>query len=83
MLGPLPRFYRVVVSTCALAAFIGLGAWLTSMLPVPALTAPTLTLTGAGFGAALGLVAVLLFLHDFDHPHSRENRVRVLGNHRR
>jgi ABC-type Fe3+-siderophore transport system permease subunit len=71
VLGPLPRLYRIIVSICALAAFIGFGAWLTAALPGP-LLAPA----GAGIGAALGLCAVLLLLHDFERPRRQEHRIR-------
>lgn len=60
MLGPLPILYRVIVSVCALLAFIGLGAWLALALPVP------LAGAGAGIGAGIGVVAVLLLVHDFE-----------------
>jgi hypothetical protein len=73
VLGPLPTIYRIIVSVCALAACAGLGAWLTSRLPGSFL-APT----GAGIGAAIGVVAVLLLLHDSDHD--RQRRVHVSGD---
>lgn len=64
MLGPLPTKYRLVVSLCALVAFIGVGAWFSYSLH-----GPVLATTGAGVGAALGAVATLLLLHDFRaHP---------------
>lgn len=69
MLGPLPTLYRVVVSVCALAAFVGFGAWLTHTLP-----GPFLALAGAGMGAGIGVVVVLALLHDSEQ---RSNRVRI------
>lgn len=62
MLEPLPTLYRVIVSTCALLACVGLGAWLAFTLPVPLLAT-----AGAGIGAGIGMVAVLLLTHDFRH----------------
>lgn len=72
MLGPLPAIYRVIVSAIALLAFVGCGAWLTSLLP-----GPFLALAGAGIGAGIGAVVVLLLLHDFEHPHGQAHRVRI------
>jgi hypothetical protein len=72
MLGPLPKIYRVIVSVCALAACVGLGAWIGTFLTVPVLAG-----TGAAVGAAIGLVAVALLLHDFPAPRPRPNRVHV------
>lgn len=71
MLGPLPTIYRVLVTVSAVLAFMGLGAWLSYMLPGPFL-APA----GAGIGAGIGVVAVLLLLHDFEHQH-QERPVRA------
>lgn len=76
MLGPLPKVYRVVVSVCALVAFVGLGAWIGYFLPVAAVAG-----TGAGVGAAVGMLAVMLLLHDFDARHPRAHRVHA-RNHR-
>ena len=71
MLGPLPTLYRVVVCACALAAFVGFGAWLTHTLPGPFL-APA----GAGMGAGIGVAAALALLHDSGH-HGHRNRIRI------
>lgn len=71
MLGPLPTLYRVIVSVCALLAFVGLGAWLAVTLPVPLLAS-----AGAGIGAGIGAVAVLLLVHDFEQ-HRTAHRVRL------
>ncbi len=59
MLGPLPLLHRWLVCALALLACVGAGAWLAATLPGPVVAA-----TGAGIGAALGLVVVLLVLHD-------------------
>ncbi|MGZ8743916.1 MAG: hypothetical protein ACXWXO_13445 [Nocardioides sp.] len=63
MLGPLPTFYRVIVSVCALVSFIGIGAWLGHLLPETVLAS-----VGTGIGAGLGVVAIMLLVHDFAHP---------------
>ena len=66
MLGPLPTFYRVIVSVCALVSFIGIGAWLGYLLPETALAS-----VGTGIGAGLGVVAIVLLVHDSGHPRPR------------
>ena len=63
MLGPLPPLYRWIVCLLALVACIGVGAWLAFTLPVPVLAT-----SGAAIGAALGVVLVILVLHDGDGP---------------
>ena len=65
MLGPLPPLHRWVVCALALLACIGLGAWLAFTLPVPLIAT-----AGAGIGAALGCVLVVLVLHE-GHAHPR------------
>lgn len=72
MLGPLPTMYRVLVAVSTVLACMGIGAWLTYMLPGP-LLAPT----GAGLGAGIGMVVVLVLLHDFENPHQEPRRVRL------
>jgi hypothetical protein len=72
VLGPLPPIYRIIVSTCVLVAFVGVGAWLTYTLPGPFL-APA----GAGIGAGIGMVVVLLVLHDFHARAERGRHVQV------
>lgn len=70
MLGPLPPLHRWVVCALALLACIGLGAWLAFTLPIPLLAT-----AGAGIGAALGCVVVMLLLHDGDgHPPTARGR---------
>jgi hypothetical protein len=59
VLGPLPPLHRWIVCALALVTCIGVGAWLAFTLPVPVLAG-----SGAVVGAALGLVVVLLLLHD-------------------
>jgi sterol desaturase/sphingolipid hydroxylase (fatty acid hydroxylase superfamily) len=79
MLGPLPTIYRVVVSVCALLAFIGLGVWVSLMLP-ESFVAPM----GAGVGAGIGVVVVLLLLADLEHrrpSHRAAHRVRIRSHH--
>lgn len=74
MLGPLPPLHRWVVCVLALLACIGLGAWLAFTLPVPLIAT-----AGAGIGAALGCLLVVLVLHDGDaHPRTtaRTRRTR-------
>ena len=59
MLGPLPTFYRVVVSVCAILSFAGIGAWLGYVTP-EALPAGL----GTGVGLGLGAVAAMLLLRE-------------------
>jgi len=63
VLGPLPPLHRWVVTTLALVACIGVGAWLGSTLPVAMLAQ-----TGATIGALAGAVVVLLLLHEPSSP---------------
>lgn len=72
MLGPLPTLYRVIVATIALLAFVGIGVWITLVLPesfVPHM--------GASLGAGIGAIAVLLLLHDTHHPHGPASGLRI------
>lgn len=66
MLGPLPTFYRVVVSVCALLSFVGIGAWLSFLM-----SGTFVASVGTGLGLGLGVVAVLLLLHDSEHTRPR------------
>lgn len=70
MLGPLPTLYRVIVSAFAFLAFVGLGVWLAWLMPESALAS-----AGTSLGAGLGIVVVLLLLHDArdrgDHGRAR------------
>lgn len=76
MLGPLPTFYRVVVSVCALLSFVGIGAWLSFLMPGTFVAS-----IGAGVGLGLGAIAVLLLLHVPQHPAERRVRVRPHRHH--
>lgn len=71
MLGPLPTLYRVIVCLCAFGASVGLGVWAAWLLPGSALAE-----IGSGVGAALGIIVVLLLLHD-PHDPGQQTRVRV------
>ena len=61
--GSAPPALPLLVSLLALVACIGAGAWLAFTLPVPVLAT-----SGAAIGAALGVVLVILVLHDGDGP---------------
>ena len=76
MLGPLPTFYRVVVSVCALLSFVGIGAWLSFLMPGTFVAS-----IGAGLGLGLGVIAVLLLLHVPQHPGEHRVRVRSHRHH--
>lgn len=71
MLGPLPPLHRVIVAMCALAVCLGLGAWLTLVLPDPLLAR-----AGVGLSAALGVIAVVVLLGEPPQPHARRVRAR-------
>ncbi len=70
MLGPLPPLYRWIVCVLALVASIGVGAWLAFTLPIPFIAT-----SGAVIGAVLGVVLVMLVLHDGGAP-ARTRRTR-------
>jgi hypothetical protein len=55
---------------CALLSFVGIGAWLSFLMP-----GTFVPLIGAGLGLGLGVIAVLLLLHV--PRHSTQHRVRV------
>jgi len=76
VLGPLPTFYRVVVSVCALLSFVGIGAWLSFLMPGTFVAS-----IGAGLGLGLGAIAVLLLLHVPQHHGQRQVRVRSHRHH--
>ena len=75
MLGPLPTYYRVVVSACALLSFVGIGAWLGYLMPDTVLAS-----VGTGIGAGLGVAAILLLLHD-PEQHAQPHRARFPRHH--
>ena len=76
MLGPLPTFYRVVVSVCALLSFVGIGAWLSFLMPGTFVAS-----IGAGLGLGLGAIAVLLLLHVPQNSGGHGVRVRSHRHH--
>ena len=69
MFGPVPSKYRFIVWLCGLAVFAGIATWISPALPLPA---ASMVLAGL----SLGVVAVLLFLHDFEHPQPTRARSR-------
>ncbi len=66
MLGPLPALHRIVLVLSALAVFIGLGVLL-GVMPEVALNVRI----GLIAGAATGLAAAFVIVHDF---HQRERQ---------
>jgi hypothetical protein len=76
VLGPLPTFYRVVVSVCALLSFVGIGAWLGFLMPDTFVAS-----VGTGLGLGLGVIAVLLLLDDRQDHGSHGLRVRSHRHH--
>lgn len=76
MLGPLPTFYRVVVSVCALLSFVGIGAWLSYLMP--GTFAASL---GTGLGLGLGVIVVLLLVHDSEQRGPHDARIRSPRHH--
>ena len=70
MLGPLPKFYRVVVALAALLIFVGVGAWAAFMLPYPILIS-----AGASVGLGVGAVCAYLLVHQ-SHTSAQPHRVR-------
>ncbi len=75
MLGPLPKLYRVAVSTVVMLVFIVGGAWAAFVLPYPILLS-----AGASIGLGLGAVAAYLLIHQSHtvaQPHHlRRHRLR-------
>ncbi len=70
MLGPLPKFYRVVVALAAVLLFVGGGAWAAFMLPYPILIS-----AGASVGLGLGAVCAYLLVHQ-SHASAQPYRAR-------
>ncbi|GAB2880052.1 hypothetical protein [Nocardioides pacificus] len=66
MLGPLPHLYRIALVVAAVTVFLAVGAWVAQFTPIPLLAS-----VGAGVGAAAGLVAAYLLVHDFSHQGHR------------
>ena len=71
MLGPLPPLHRWIVCSLVLLVCVGLGAWLAWTLPIP-LVAPM----GACVGAALGVLRMVLLVHD-GSPRARDRSRRT------
>jgi len=70
VLGPLPKFYRVVVALAAVLLFVGGGAWAAFMLPYPILVS-----AGASVGLGIGAVCAYLLVHQF-HASPQPHRAR-------
>ena len=70
MLGPLPKFYRVVVALAAVLLFVGAGVWAAFMLPYPILIS-----AGASVGLGLGAVCAYLLVHQ-SHASAQPHRAR-------
>jgi hypothetical protein len=58
VLGPLPKLYRVAVSTVVMIVFIVGGAWAAFVLPYPILLS-----AGASVGLGVGAIAAYLLIH--------------------
>lgn len=58
MFGPLPQLHRLFFVSVALLVCVGAGAWLAYMTPIPLMWT-----TGALLGAALGVVATFVLVH--------------------
>jgi hypothetical protein len=71
VLGPLPTFYKALVSLVAFGAFVGLGSWAAWLRPDS-----TIAEIGTSLGVGLGVATVLLLLID-PGQHDRDPRVRV------
>lgn len=65
MLGPLPALHKFVLVLSALVVCIGIGLWLGAMPEVPLNVR-----LGLVAGAATGLAAAFVLVHDF-HKHPR------------
>lgn len=70
MLGPLPPFYRVVVTLAALIVFVLGGVWATFVVPYPLLVT-----AGASVGLAVGAGCAYLLVHQH-HPAAQPHHVR-------
>lgn len=75
MLGPLPKLYRVTVSTVVLLVFVAGGTWAAFMIPHPILLS-----AGASVGLGVGAVAAYLLIHQSrtaaQPQHARHRRLR-------
>lgn len=72
MLGPLPTLHRYVLVLAALVVCLGIGLWFGAMPEIP------LNLrVGLLAGAATGVAAAFVLVHDFHHrQQARTARVR-------
>lgn len=61
MFGPLPRLYQAALIAAAILFFVVAGLWLAEITVVPAAAA------GLAIGAAAGVIAAYLLVHDFHH----------------
>lgn len=71
MFGPLPYLHRLLLVLAALGVFIGIGAWLGLMTPVPMGVR-----VGVLCGVGAGLAAAFTLVHDFHHHPTHAGRVR-------
>ncbi|MBD3913352.1 hypothetical protein [Nocardioides hwasunensis] len=71
MLGPLPTLHRFVLVLAALVVCVGIGFWFGAMPTMPF----TLRL-GLIAGAAAGVMAGFVLVHDFHHRQVGTTRVR-------
>ncbi|MCW2766399.1 MAG: hypothetical protein JWO11_2358 [Nocardioides sp.] len=62
MLAPLPRLYRDIVVVTVLIIGVASGIWITQATSLSAVAG-----AGALFGAAAGLIAAYVVVHDFSH----------------
>jgi hypothetical protein len=71
MLGPLPALHRLVLVLAALVVCVGIGLWL-GAVPEIALNLRV----GLVAGAAAGVAAAFVLVHDFHQQRGRTARVR-------
>lgn len=71
MLGPLPSLHRIVLVLSAVAVCVGIGVWL-GMMPEVALNVRL----GLIAGAATGLAAAFVLVHDFEQRERQQARAR-------
>ena len=71
MLGPLPSLHRIVLVISAVAVCVGIGVWL-GMMPEVALNVRL----GLIAGAATGLAAAFVLVHDFEQRERRQAPAR-------
>lgn len=71
MLGPLPSLHRIVLVLSAVAVCVGIGVWLGTM-PEVALNVRL----GLIAGAATGLAAAFVLVHDFEQRERQQAPAR-------